>query len=440
VGLQTVTKKVLIVSHTLPPVGGAGVQRCSKFIKYLREFGWEPMALTVKNPSVPLFDAWQKSDIPGDCKIFKARTLEPSYKTKRSLFYEKEGGYLKRFLLNLLGSAKNRLLIPDPQISWWPGLALTLFQVAKREGLSCIFVSAPPFSTLMAVTFVGKLFGVPVIVDFRDDWKFYRLHMENAVKTPLAARLDRIFERYVVANCSAITAATSSYLKSVLERNPDINEKKTCVITNGFDEEDFRRFRSPRSSTGRRNASKINFLYSGTVWKATSLFPLVKALELLTLKHPNLSDEIHITVYGRIVEEELRFLNQNRLRRVLEMVDYVPHDEIVQVMMKADVLIVTLSDLQGADQIIPAKTFEYMATGNFILAIVPEGETSRLLRGAYPKSSIVHPNEIEIIAKNISALIADKKLLNEESKADLSEYERKRLTEKLSEVLLSVTD
>jgi len=431
---------VLIVSHTLPPVGGAGVQRCSKFIKYLREFGWEPMALTVRNPSVPLFDTRQRSDIPPDCKIFTARTLEPNYATKKRLFYEKGGGYLKRLLSSLLGFLKNRLLIPDAQISWWPGLLLTLFRVTKREGLHCIFVSAPPFSTLMAVTFVGKLFRVPVVVDFRDDWRFFRLHMENSVKTPLAARLDRIFEKYVVANCSAITAATSSYLKSLLERNPDINGKKTCVITNGFDEEDFRRFRKPRNSKGRRNASTINFLYSGTVWKATSLLPLVKTLERLALKHPNLSDEIQITVYGRIVEEELRFLNQNHLARILKLVDYVPHDEIVQVMSKADVLIVSLSDLEGADQIIPAKTFEYMATGNFILAIVPEGETSRLLRGSYPKSTIVHPNEIEIIAKNISTLIADKKQLYEESKTDLSEYGRRRLTEKLAEVLVSVSD
>ena len=143
-----------------------------KFIKYSRDFGWEPIALTVKNPSVPLFDKMQKSDIPADCKIYKARTFEPGYETKKTLFYGEKGGYFRRSIVNLLSFLKKNLLVPDPQISWWPGLLLSLFQAIKREGVDCIFVSAPPFSTLMAVTFVGRLFHVPVILDFRDDWGF----------------------------------------------------------------------------------------------------------------------------------------------------------------------------------------------------------------------------------------------------------------------------
>ena len=264
--------------------------------------------------------------------------------------------------------------------------------------------------------------------------------MENAVKTTLARKLDPIFEGYVVRNCSAITTATSAYLKSILKRNPKASNKRTYVITNGFDETDFDILHKRESAFGKRKSSRISFLYSGTVWNATSLLPLVKALKILVSKSPNLRDEIHIAIYGRIVAEELIFLEQDHLRDFLEIAGYAPHDEILRIMVEADVLIVSLSDLQGADQIIPAKTFEYMATGNFILAIVPEGETSRLLRCAYPKSATVHPNDIDLIAENISTLIDNKKLLDEESKADLSEYERKRLTEKLCEVLLSVTE
>jgi hypothetical protein len=39
--------KVLIVTYYWPPSGGAGVQRWLKFSKYLPEFGWEPIILTV---------------------------------------------------------------------------------------------------------------------------------------------------------------------------------------------------------------------------------------------------------------------------------------------------------------------------------------------------------------------------------------------------------
>ena len=40
-------KRVLFVSYPFPPVGGAGVQRTTKFVKYLSEFGWLPSVLTV---------------------------------------------------------------------------------------------------------------------------------------------------------------------------------------------------------------------------------------------------------------------------------------------------------------------------------------------------------------------------------------------------------
>jgi hypothetical protein len=57
-------KKVLMVTYALPPVGGAGVQRTAKFIKYLNYFGWDPIVLSAKNPSVPLYDPCQLVDIP----------------------------------------------------------------------------------------------------------------------------------------------------------------------------------------------------------------------------------------------------------------------------------------------------------------------------------------------------------------------------------------
>ncbi|RHW65667.1 glycosyl transferase family 1, partial [Clostridium botulinum] len=40
-------KQVLIVAQIFPPIGGSGVQRTLKFVKYLREFNWEPVVVTV---------------------------------------------------------------------------------------------------------------------------------------------------------------------------------------------------------------------------------------------------------------------------------------------------------------------------------------------------------------------------------------------------------
>ena len=49
-------RKVLIITYYWPPSGGAGVQRWLKFVKYLRNFGWEPVIYTPSNPEFPSID------------------------------------------------------------------------------------------------------------------------------------------------------------------------------------------------------------------------------------------------------------------------------------------------------------------------------------------------------------------------------------------------
>ena len=39
-------KRALVIAYHFPPVGGAGVQRAVKFVRYLPELGYEPVVLT----------------------------------------------------------------------------------------------------------------------------------------------------------------------------------------------------------------------------------------------------------------------------------------------------------------------------------------------------------------------------------------------------------
>ena len=82
---MTEKNRFLMVSYAFPPVGGAGVQRSVKFVKYIGRFGWKPTVLTALNPSVPVVDCDLVQDIPIDTEILRARTWEPSYRIKKSL-------------------------------------------------------------------------------------------------------------------------------------------------------------------------------------------------------------------------------------------------------------------------------------------------------------------------------------------------------------------
>ena len=71
------TKKVLIITYYFPPSGGAGVQRTLKFVKYLQDFGWEPVVLTVRNADYPAYDRTLLSEIPDGVKVYHSRIIEP---------------------------------------------------------------------------------------------------------------------------------------------------------------------------------------------------------------------------------------------------------------------------------------------------------------------------------------------------------------------------
>jgi len=315
---------------------------------------------------------------------------------------------------------------------------LSLWKIIKKESVDCLFVSAPPFSSLIPVVYTGKALGIPVVIDFRDNWKFYRLHMENATKTTFAKMMDRVLEKYAILNCSAFTTATASYVKNISDRYFFSKDKRGYVITNGFDKEDFNSFQE--KILPNRMAEKIHFLYSGTVWKATSLLPLMKAINSIATDYPDIDKKIRITIMGRIVDQELYYFLNRRLQDILHLRGYVPHGKAIETLFRADVLIIALSDIEGADQIIPAKTFEYVATGKKILAIVPEGETSRLLDAEYANAAIFHPNETDLIATYILRLLENKSLVFGKKKTDVAKYERKFLTGKLAEIFSSLTE
>ena len=74
------------------------------------------------------------------------------------------------------------------------------------------------------------------------------------------------------------------------------------------------------------------------------------------------------------------------------------------------------------------------------MAIVPEGETSKLLREGYSNASVIHPSQIGLIAKHILELISDQKWRTKKNDIDISKYERRALTGKLAAIFSSITD
>ncbi len=426
-------KKVAIISYNFPPVGGAGVQRPVKFVKYLREFGWEPVVLSVANPSVPVRDESLLKDIPDDVKVYSATTLEPSYSVKKSLS-RKENGFFSN-ILSLFKQYVAQLLLPDVQILWWPGLILKLVKIIAKEKPDVLFVSAPPFSSFVPVVAIANVYGIPCVLDYRDEWLFTRNNWENSIKTSFAKKLDHILEGYVLKKCFKYVAANQSYINSIMNKYTAISACKGAVVTNGYDDDDFEKITNIPN-----NKDKIIITYIGTLWKATSLRNFIVALNFF-YENKNISNKLPdlcINIFGRIVEEEKKYIDQCDKKPIINVYGYIDHEKIINEACNSDVLLLTLSDLPGAEKIITGKIFEYMATGKHILALLPEGETKSILLDNYNNATVVGPNECDKICSALEYICMNIDNIRYVKNKDVSQFSRKKLTKKLADIFDSV--
>ena len=77
-----IDKKVLIITYYWPPAGGPGVQRWLKFVKYLPDFGIEPIVYIPTNPSYPIIDNSLQTDVSDKLTIIS----QPIQIAKRKFF------------------------------------------------------------------------------------------------------------------------------------------------------------------------------------------------------------------------------------------------------------------------------------------------------------------------------------------------------------------
>jgi glycosyltransferase involved in cell wall biosynthesis len=451
-------RRVLLISYAFPPTGGGGVQRATKFAKYLPANGWRPTVLTVANPSVPVQDHDLEHDLDPSLSVVRARTWEPGYGVKTKLTDAGHRGQAFRRLIRQIGM---QVLQPDPQILWNPTAYRDAVHALSRQSHDAILVTAPPFSSFLLGCRLKKRFRIPLVLDFRDEWMLVGKYLENHQMSRLACRIQRGMMRRALRAADAVVATTEASATELADccRQAGSAASVSCIY-NGYDPDDFEHFQKPRRpgpvlAMPRQDRSwptdreptisgKLRIVYTGTLWKLTDISPLVFALESLEKKSTVLASSVELIVAGRLtppqdaVLERLMGTGVSVIRH-----DYLPHGQSLQLAATADQLLLLLADEPGAERVVPAKLFEYMALGKSILAISPDGETCDLMR-EHAKVNRFHPTEIEKIAHWLESEVTEsshpgsvqqvtsRQLAGTDS---LDQFSRQSLTRQLADVL-----
>jgi glycosyltransferase involved in cell wall biosynthesis len=384
-----VTVRVLVISYSFPPVGGAGVQRVLKLVKYLPQSGVVPTVLTSREASVPTLDASLEHEVPESVEILRARTLEPRY-AKKDIAWQssarKGASPFPRATAALVSLAR-RLLVPDPQVLWLPAAGgLLVKRLASKHADDVVFISGPPFSQFLLAPLARLRTGTALVLDYRDEWTTTSSSYEMS-SSPRAAMA---LERFALRRAHAVTTATEAFRTSLLERFPFLDERRVTAIPNGYDPEDFcGELPSPPSD-------RFVLAYVGTVFRLTSARGFLAGLRLFHAREPALAAHLEVRFAGRIVPTEADAFEGTEALGVRRL-GYLEHRSAICELAKSHAALCILDAVSGVERIYPAKIFEIMRLGRPCLALAPPGSLADLVRQCRA-GEVVAPRDAEAIA------------------------------------------
>lgn len=409
-------KKILIIVYYWPPSGGAGVQRWLKFVKYLPQFDWEPTVVTTKKGDYPVIDESLLLEVPEKVRVVQTKT--PSFlklfnKTSDdslpygSLEYGENDSFIKKIAIWF----RRNIIVPDARKLWNKYAYRSAKKLIELNDYQAVVTSGPPHSTHLVGLKLKKKYKINWIVDFRDPWTNID-YLKNIKRLKLTDKYDLKLERKVKNNCDKLMAVNDQI---IAELNV---EEKSVVITNGYDEDDFKNLKREDSST-------LNINYFGNITIERNPLILLKAINML-LKEKKC--EISLNFWGMITKEIKDKLAEHDVYEIVRIHSYLPHSEILQKMLHSSILLLIINNVPGNVGITTGKIFEYLGAKRPILGIGPtDGEAAKLIKNASSGKMFEYDNMLGI--KNFI-----NNILNNNEGFDFSEVEqfsRKALTKEL---------
>ena len=402
-------------------MGGSGVQRPLKFVKYLREFGWNPIVLCPEPGAYHTFDeSLQKELQEMEIEVHRVEADTPFHK----------GGQRKKhvsvpdFIARVLRWISGFIYLPDNKKKWIePGFRKAL-QITEDNKVEMIFSSAPPYSNLMLAKMMKETTGIPAVMDLRDDW--VASHLLSYPTLWHRRKMEKL-EVETLSKADQLLTVNRRIAKSIYSRT----SKEVQVIEHGYDPEDFEKAVDVAPSS----PGKVSFLYSGLFYKDSTPVAFLKAISEIIRNKPELKDRIELQFQGGLSTSHWKAINKLKLTSMVVDYGYADHALAVKNLMKADVLWLNIGQKRNPEIISLGKTTEYFATKKPILGLIPEGSAKDLLL-EYGRAYIAAPYDIDQIKDRIYRILndLDSGTVPDYSASFVESFNRRSLTGKLAQI------
>lgn len=416
--------RVLIITYYWPPAGGSGVQRWLYFVKYLREFGIEPIVFTIANPKYPILDKDLAALIPENTEIIRQKICEPNRffgknnKKAATGFLQKDPTKLQK----LVQYIRANYFIPDARKFWISPSVRKLKKYLKQHPVDWIITTGPPHSVHIVGQKLKQKTHIKWLADFRDPWTeidyFHQLPL-----TKKSLKKHKKLEKEVISNADQISVVGNAMYEKYAAINPNCT-----LITNGFDEDGisekvFLDSLFTLTHIGMLNADRNPAIF----WETIS--------EIID-ENQEFASKVKINLIGKIADEVKESIRQNALEKYISYTNYIPHNSVLKHQKKSQVLLLFINQVPHAKGIITGKVFEYLQAQRPILALAPiDGDLAAIINKTNAGKVIAFDDYISLkntILAYFRAYAEDNLQVVTE---DISIYHRKNLTKQLAELL-----
>jgi hypothetical protein len=347
-------KKVLIVANIF-----LGSTRVPALIKFLPEYGWQPVLLSPEPGPGQQFPPGVKviTTRYRDVQLFWKRLfgLKPG-KDPRGTIKQKLGTTPNNKLMDfLLNSASSVINYPDNEKGWRSFAVKAGNDLLNGEKFDAILSSSSPVT---AHVIAGKLktsHHIPWLADFRDLWTQNHNYSYGSLRKSFEKRL----EHKTIAPADALVTVSKLWAQQVSEFH---HNKRSFSITNGFDPATLNDPPAPLSP-------RFVITYTGRVYTGKqNPAPLFTALKELIAQNIIAPQDLEVRFYGTGVQWLTKTIRDAGLTDIVKEYPAVKQDAVAGLLHASQVLWLMNWEDRNIKGWHPLKGFEYLAAMRPILA------------------------------------------------------------------------
>lgn len=401
------------------------MQRWLKFAKYLPQFDWEPVVVTVdpKKATYPVLDNSLQEEIGENLKVVKTdssewfsfyKNVSGSKKVPYAGFAnEKNRTTLKQRVARFI---RGNFFLPDPRRGWNIHALNAAREIIHSSKIDCIITTSPPHSTQLIGQALSKEFNIPWVADSRDPWtEIY--YYKQFYPTIFAHRNNLRMERSILKHADSIITVGPS-LKKLFAGKIEGDDSKITVLTNGYDEDDF-------LELPEQGKDRFIVTYVGTMSDIYPIDVFLEGFKGFLKKSPGALFRCIGTISPGQRQKIMTLPEEN-----YELIPYVKHRMAIEFMSSSDALLLIIPSSANNQMIVTGKIFEYLAVGRPILFLGPlDSDGAHIIESGGSGATISYKDNEKIFEKLIEW---EKNAPKIQSNPD---YERKAITQKLAGLL-----